>query len=126
MIKEFIKQLMNKLNEYYTVFYEEADKNTSFPYLVVPTLNITPLNAGYRCLVDIEIYTNELSETTIETIVETLKNGLDEFSFNNEKIAFHLGLDNIYLSGSNEQDLKFKRITFEARIFEKGGIENAS
>lgn len=121
MIKEFIKQLMNKINEYYTAYYEEAPKNTSFPYLVVPTLNITPLNAGYRCLVDIEIYNNELSEIMIEEIVEELKNGLDNYSFNNNKIAFHLGLDDIYLNTSNEQDLNFKRITFEARIFEKGG-----
>lgn len=121
MIKEFIKQIMNKINEYYTAYYEEADNTTSFPYLVVPTLNITPLNAGYSCFVDIEIYNNELSEITIEDIVETLKKALEDYHFNNEKIAFHLGLDNIYLSGSNEQDLKFKRITFEARIFEKGG-----
>lgn len=121
MIKEFIKQIMDKINEYYTAYYEEAEKTTSFPYLVVPTLNITPLNAGYRCLVDIEIYINELSELTVEDIVETLKKGLDGFSFNNDRIAFHLGLDNIYLSSSNEQDLKYKKITFEARIFEKGG-----
>ena len=121
MIKEFIKQIMNKINEYYTAYYEEAEKTTSFPYLVVPTLNITPLNAGYRCLVDIEIYINELSELTVEDIIEKLKKELDGFSFNNDKIAFHLGLDNIHLSNSNEQDLKYKKITFEARIFEKGG-----
>ena len=112
---------MNKINEYYTAYYEEAEKTTSYPYLVVPTLNITPLNTGYRCLVDIEIYINELSELTIEDIIEKLKKGLDGYSFNNNKIAFHLGLDNIYLSNSNEQDLKYKKITFEARIFEKGG-----
>lgn len=121
MIKEFVKQIMNKINEYYTAYYEEAEKTTSFPYLVVPTLNITPLNAGYRCLVDIEIYINELSELTVEDIIETLKKGLDGFSFNNDKIAFHLGIDSIYLASSNEQDLKYKKITFEARIFEKGG-----
>lgn len=121
MIKEFVKQIMNKINEYYTAYYEEAEKTTSFPYLVVPTLNITPLNAGYRCLVDIEIYINELSKLTVEDIIETLKKGLDGFSFNNDKIAFHLGIDGIYLASSNEQDLKYKKITFEARIFEKGG-----
>lgn len=121
MIKEFIKQLLNEINNYYTAYYEEAEKTTTFPYLVVPTLNITPLNSGYRCFVDIEIYNNELSDITTEDIVETLKNAFEDYSFNNDKIAFHLGLDNIYLSGSNEQDINFKRITFEARIFEKGG-----
>lgn len=121
MIKEFIKQIMNKINEYYTAYYEEADNDTSFPYLVVPTLNITPLNSGYSCFLDLEIYNNEISTVTIEDIVDTIKNALNGYSFNNEKIAFHLNLENIQLSNSNEQDLKYKRISFEARIFGKGG-----
>ena len=61
LTKEFIKQLLAEINKIRTCYYEEAPKNTIYPYLVVPTLQINPLESGYICLFDIEIYNNELS-----------------------------------------------------------------
>lgn len=119
MIEEFIKQLLNKLNEHYTSYYEEAPKTTKFPYLVVPSITVAPLNAGYSCLFDVEIYNNELSKITLESILDTLRDKLNNYSFINDKIAFHIGYESENIIKSTEQDLSIRRITFSARIFRK-------
>lgn len=119
LTKEFIKALLNKINEYYQCFYEEADNSTTFPYLVVPTLTLTPLNNGFLSIFDIEIYNNELSETSVEDIFDDLLNNLDNYHFCNEKIAFHLGFEDGNLQKSTEQDLTIRKISFSARIFRK-------
>lgn len=121
LIENFISAFLKKLNEYYTAYYEKADKN-GFPYLVVPTISLRPLNAGYTTLVDIEIYNNELSTISCEEIADNLKSNLDGFVYNDPNIAFYLGFDGAYLGGTNEQDLSMKKLTYEVRIFEKGGI----
>lgn len=117
MSKEFIKQLMTEINKIRTCYYEEADKKAVFPYLVVPTIQINPLEAGYICLFDIEIYNNELSNVITEDICDELKNGLDRLSVKTNMLGFHLGFDSQYLMNSNEQDLIARRISFSARIF---------
>lgn len=119
LTKEFIKALLDKINEYYKCFYEEADSNTSFPYLVVPTLSLSPLNAGFICIFDIEIYNNELSCVSVEDIFDDLLNNLDNYHFCNDKIAFHLGFEDGNLQKSSEQDLIIRKISFSARIFRK-------
>lgn len=119
MIKEFITLLLNKLNEYYQAYYEEAPKTTTFPYLVVPSITTSPLNAGYQCLFDIEIYINELSDITVETIMDTLRSNLKDYSFCNNNIAFHIGYESENNIKSNEQDLSIRKMTFSARIFRK-------
>ncbi len=118
MTKEFIKQLLNEINKYYTCYYEEAPNNAKFPYLVIPTLHIIPLNAGYSCTVDIEINNNEISNILTEEIIDKLKNKLNEFSFINDKIGFHLGISDINILKASDQDLINRRISFEARIFD--------
>lgn len=119
MTKLFIKQLLTKINEYYQCYYEEAPTSTSFPYLVVPTLNIVPLNSGYSCIFDIEIYNNEISEVDIEDIFDTLLNNLNNYSYNDENIGFHVGFEDGMLQKSAEQDLTVRKISFSARIFRK-------
>lgn len=119
VLKLFIKILLAKINEYYTCFYEEAPSTTSFPYLVVPTITLTPLNEGYICMFDIEIYKNEMSTITIEDILDTLLNNLDNYSYCDENIAFHLGFESTNILKSLEQDLSIRKITFSARIFRK-------
>ena len=119
LIKEFTKLLLNKLNEYFVSYYEEAPKTTKFPYLVVPSITVSPLNAGYSCLFDVEIYNNELSKITLESILDTLRDNLNNYSFINDKIAFHIGYESENIIKSTEQDLSIRRITFSARIFRK-------
>lgn len=121
MIKEFIKQLLKEINKYYTCYYEEAPNNAKFPYLVIPTLHIIPLNAGYSCVVDIEINNNELGKVLTEEIIDDLDNKLNELNFFNDKIGFHLGTSDINILKSSEQDLIYRRISFDARIFKRIG-----
>ena len=122
MLSNFIKAFLEKLNQHYNSYYEKADSQSGFPYLVVPTISLRPLNTGYSTLIDIEIYNNEQSNITIESIADNLKKELDDFVYNDSSIAFHLGFENAYLGTSNEQDLSIKKLTYEVRIFDKGGI----
>ena len=117
MTDRFIELLMIEVNKYYTCYYEEAPSNTAFPYLVMPTLNLTPLDSGYSCVFDLEIYINELSDISVETIIDSLRDNLDGFSYGEFGLGFHIGFDNQLLVKSNEQDLVIRRITFTARIF---------
>jgi len=117
LTKTFLEQLMKKINTIMTVYYEEAPKSASFPFGVVPTLSITPLDYGYQCLFDIEIYINELSLIDVETLCDNLRSNLDGYHFKNKDIGFHIGFENQYLTKENEQDLSMRRISFIARIF---------
>ena len=117
MIDNFVEILINKINEYYVCYYEEAPNDAKFPYLVIPTMQLTPLEDGYSAIFDIEIYTNELSTISIEKIMDDLRDKLDGFHIRNDKIGFHLGFDNHLVVKSTEQDIIIRRITFTARIF---------
>lgn len=117
MTDRFIELLIKEVNKYYNCYYEEAPSNTTFPYLVMPTLSLTPLDTGYSGVFDLEIYINELSEESIEQIMDTLRDNFDGFSFFENGLAFHIGFDNQLIVKSNEQDLSIRRITFTARLF---------
>jgi hypothetical protein len=115
--KKFVKELLNIINEIFETYYEEAPKNVKFPYGVVPTLTISPLDKGFQCVFDIEIYNNELSEKSTEDICDDLINYLDGKSFRDDEIGFYLGFESQFLTNQSEQDLIYKRISFIARIF---------
>ena len=117
MIKEFIEATMEKINTIKQAYYEEAPTSAIFPYLVVPTLNIIPLNAGYSTLVDIEIHCDSNSEIDIEDLLDTLKNELDGYTYNSKEVSFYFGFDSVYSGKATDQDLTYRKITFEARIF---------
>lgn len=117
MIDKFIEEVIKEINKYYLCYYEEAPSSTTFPYLVMPTLNLNPLSAGYSGVFDLEIYINELSETSVEQIIDTLRDNLDGYHFRDKNLGFHVGFDNHLIVKSNEQDLIIRRITFTARIF---------
>lgn len=120
MTDKFIELLINKINNYYTCYYEEAPSNASFPYLVIPTLSINPLldiGAGFNCNFDIEIYINELSTDSVENIIDTLRDCLDGYYYRDNDLSFHIGFDNQLIIKSNEQDLIIRRASFIARIF---------
>lgn len=117
MIDKFIEKITSEINEHYSCYYEEAPNNTKFPYLVIPTLNLTPLNSGYSGVFDIEIYINELSDDSVEEIIDTLRDELEGYFYHEKGFGFHIGFENHILVKSNEQDLSIRRITFVARIF---------
>lgn len=118
--KEFIEKLLNKINEIYNCYYEEAPKNVKFPYGVVTKIPLSPLNPGYICIFDIELYTNELLGCdSIEEMCDSLRDGLDTTIINGDKFNAHLGFEDQDLNQSNEQDLISRRISFSARIFRK-------
>lgn len=117
MIELFLEKFMDKINEYITCYYEEAPNSAAFPFGVIPSLNINPLNSGYLCTFDIELYNNEISNITIESICDLLRSNLDGYSYQDNDIAFHTCFENQYLVKQNEQDLIYRRITFSARIF---------
>lgn len=117
LTKTFIKLLLTKVNTIHTCYYEEAKKNAAFPYCVIPTLTFSPLNGGYTCLLDIELYTGETTEVSIEEMLDNLREGLDGFSEITDGIGYHLGFEDQIILKQNEQDLSARRITFSARIF---------
>ncbi len=117
MVDLFIEKILSKINEYYTCYYEEAPSSANFPFLVVPTLVLSPLNSGYSGIFDIEIYVNELCNESNENIIDTLRDNLDGYHYRNENIGFHLGFENHMIVKSNEQDLSIRKISFVARIF---------
>ena len=117
MTKTFLEKLMTKLNTIMTVYYEEAPNSASFPFGVIPTLSITPLDYGYQCLFDVELYINELSDSDVEELCDNLRTGLDGYSYKDNSIGFHIGFESQYLTRQNEQDLVMRRVTFIARIF---------
>lgn len=117
MIDKFIELIILEINKYYTCYYEEAPHTAVFPYLVMPTINVNPLDSGYSAIFDLEIYINELSDKSVEQIIDTLRDNLEGYSFRDNNIGFHLGFDNHLVLKSNEQDLSVRKITFTARIF---------
>lgn len=120
LIEEFVTQILNVLNESYEAYYEEAPITAKFPYLVVPTLNLTPLDAGYTCIFDVEIYNNELSKISTEDIMDYLIQTFKDYCFCNDKIGFHTGFENGNIVKIQEQDLIERRVSFCARLFKKG------
>ena len=117
MTEKFIKSLLDKVNTIYLCYYEEADNEASFPYCVIPSISFTPLNDGYLSMFDIEIYNNELSNISVEQMIDQLRVGLDGYSENSNGIAYHIGFENQLLIKQNEQDLIVRRVSFSARIF---------
>lgn len=117
MTETFIEKLLTKVNTIYTCYYEEAPKKKQFPYCVIPSLVLSPLDSGYICMVDIELYNDEFTNTSIEKMCDDLREELDGYSYKDEKIGYHLGFENQFLSKSNEQDLTYRKITFVSRIF---------
>ena len=117
LIDYFIETLMKIINGSYTCYYEEAPTNATYPYLVMPTLNVSDLSYGDLAMFDLEIYTHELSKISVEKIMDTLKDNLHGFSYCDPNIGFHLGVENRLLVKSNEQDLAIRRVTLSARIF---------
>lgn len=117
MTEKFIEKLLTKVNTIYTCYYEEAPKKKKFPYCVIPSLVLSPLDSGYICMVDIELYNDEFTKTSIEKMCDDLREELDGYSYKDENIGYHLGFENQYLSKSNEQDLTYRKITFVSRIF---------
>ena len=120
MTESYIELFIKKVNEYYTCYYEEVPKNAKFPYLVIPTINLTCLESGYLCLTDIYVYNNELSDISIEKICDDLRTNLDGYSTldENKKIGFHVNFENQTIMNTNEQDLILRKIGFASRIFE--------
>ena len=117
MINMFIEKLQEKINEYYTCYYEESPSNATFPFLVIPTLNLTPLYDGYQGIFDIEIFINELSDQNVEFIMDNLRDKLEGYSYRDDNLGFHIGFENQIIVKSNEQDLSIRRMSFSARIF---------
>ena len=117
MIDTFFVFFMEKLNTIMQVYYEKALDDTSYPYGVVPDLSITTLNYGLQCLFDVEIYINELTDSNVESLCDSLRTGLDEYCYRDNNIGFHVSFESQYLGKMTEQDSSLRRVTFIARIF---------
>lgn len=117
MIDTFLDKLMDEVNTIMTVYYEKAPSSTSYPYGVIPDLTITTLDYGYQCLFDIELYINELSDSNVESLCDSLRVGLDGYNYKDNDIGFHINFESQYLGKMTEQDSSMRRVTFIARIF---------
>lgn len=118
MRDRLIELISNKINDYYTCYTEEAPSTATFPYLVIPIFKSFPIEeSGFSCTFDIEVYINELSNISFESIVDTLRDNLDGYFYRDDTIGFHLGYETDSNYNSTEQDLVIRTITFTARIF---------
>ncbi len=116
--KEFIKELLNKVNLIYKCYYEEPPKDVKFPYCIIPNIVISSLESGDLCIFDIELYTNELKGgISIEDMCDNLRKGLDRSIVKGINFNSHIGFENQNIVKSNDQDLISRRISFSARIF---------
>lgn len=115
---DFLIALMDKIKTLGNVYYEEAPKNAIFPFGVIPTISLRPLDYGYECNFDVEMYVSELEgETDVEVLCDTIRKELDGYSYSNSLGGFHIGFINQILSKQKEPDFTYRRITFKARIF---------
>lgn len=121
MTEKFLEKLLDVINTKETCYYDKAPKGSVYPFCVIPTLTITPLNSGDSYIFDIEVYTDENSNKTksAETICDELRELLDNYSYNdtNNKMGFHIGFESQYLTREQSQDLVYRRLTFIARFF---------
>ena len=117
MTDTFLDKLMGKINTIMQVYYEKAPSTTNYPYGVIPDLSISPLDYGYQCLFDVELYINELSDSNVEALCDSLRVGLDGYRYKDNDIGFHIGFEGQYLGKMSEQDSSMRRVTFIARIF---------
>ena len=113
----YLNKLMDRLNDIMEVYYEKAPDNANYPYGVLPDLTFSPLDDGYQCLFDIDLYINELSTSNVEKLCDDLRKGLDGYHYCDSLIAFHVGFNDQYLGKMTEQDSSMRRISFIARIF---------
>lgn len=117
----FLEKIIEKINEIYPCYYEEVPSSASFPFCVIPTININDLNMGKTIMFTIEIYNNKLSKIISEDIMQNLEKQLDRYHYIDDTIAFHIGWDNSRSVKSIEQDLIIKEVSLTARIFNIGG-----
>lgn len=116
MTKKFVKLLLDYINETYTCYYEKAIANNSL-YLVIPYLNISSLNDGYLANFDIEIHRSDTSTITIEDIVDSLIDMLDEKTLRMTGYACHFSLEQTNLDKLNETDINERTVSFSSHIF---------
>jgi hypothetical protein len=117
LIDEFVTQFIKKMNTIISTYYEEAPNDATYPYAVVPSLVINSIDYGYRAIIDVEFYVNDLSDSNIEELNDNLRNQLDQFTFYNNKVGFHINYDGSILSKQVEQDFTYRKATFIAKIF---------
>lgn len=121
MTEKFLEKLLYVINTKDTCYYDKAPKSAEYPFCVIPTLTITPLNSGDSYIFDVEVYTDESGNKikSVETICDELRELLDNYSYNdtNNKMGFHIGFESQYLTREQSQDLVYRRLTFIARFF---------
>lgn len=117
LFDNFLNKLMEKANTIMQVYYEKVPSDASYPYGVIPDLSFSSLDYGYQCLFDIELYINELSNSNVESLCDSLRNGLDGYNYKDENVGFYVNFENQYLGKMTEQDSSMRRVTFIARIF---------
>lgn len=117
--RKFIEKIIEKAEKdlSFKIYYEEAPNDAKFPYGVIPTLTISPLDYGFNCVFDIEIYVNESANINVEDLCDELRINYDNYSICEDDIGFHIGYDNHILTKQSEQDLVYRRVSFIARIF---------
>lgn len=113
----FLDKLMVYINTIMNTYYEKAPDNAEYPFAVVPDLTFSPLDYGYQCLFDIDIYINELSNGSVEKCCDNLRKSLDGYNYRDDKVGFHVGFNDQNLGKMTEQDSSMRRISFIARIF---------
>lgn len=114
---KFLELLLKRVNEIYDCYYEEAPQDATYPYLVIPTINVTDLDYGDQCFIDLEVNNNELSKISVEEICDNLRNQLNGYAIYEDGIGFHLSFENQNIQNLREQDLISRRVSFSARIF---------
>lgn len=117
---KYIEKLIAKISTIKTCYYEEAPKGIDYPYFTLSSFVMSDLANGYLVLFDIDVWTNEYTDSNIDQLCDQLINELDKTTLNEAGFfSSHINFENQNMVKDNEQDLISRKVSFAARIFFK-------
>lgn len=116
---EYVKALIDKINETHICYYEDVPKGIEYPYMYIPTININGIGeSGETSNFDIQIWHIEGEDGDIDDLADAIRNALDRITINkNGSFTSHIYFQNQNIVRDLEPDLILRELSFTARIF---------
>lgn len=116
----YIEKLIEEINKTHVCYYEEAPKGVSYPYITLSSIQVYDNRYGDQINFDLEIWSTEYTNQSVETLSDDLRNALDMATVNDEGyFNSHINFETLFTIKDPEQDLICRRLSFIARIFYK-------
>ena len=121
---DFIEKLvlyLNTVRSGFSVYYDRAPSNRTFPYGVVSGIHATDLGEGDLTMFDIDLWTDDKLPTAteeLESLCDDLRNALHNRVISHDGVfSAHIGYEGRDTSDDREDDISHRRLFFAARIF---------